>query len=167
MARPLIVTAALGSADQGWFDRQRKTYFPPERNLLEAHLTMFHALPPSVERELSDFLKRLVARPRPSATCNGLMNLGRGVAYRIHSPGLEEIRSEIAEHFAGMLSAQDQSGWRPHITVQNKVGSDEARRTLNALSATFEPRQVNIHGLALYAYDGGPWITLGKWPFRF
>ena len=49
MAGPLIVTAELGPADFAWLDAQRRAHFPPERNQLAAHLTMFHALPPSLE----------------------------------------------------------------------------------------------------------------------
>ena len=44
---PIIVTALFGRADQGWFDAQRAAYFPPERNVLAAHCTLFHHLPPS------------------------------------------------------------------------------------------------------------------------
>ena len=46
MSGALIVTAAMGAEDFAWLDRQRRAYFPPERNQLSAHLTMFHALPP-------------------------------------------------------------------------------------------------------------------------
>ncbi|MEO8619224.1 MAG: 2'-5' RNA ligase family protein [Sphingomicrobium sp.] len=167
MARPLIVTAELGAADQAWFDNQRRIYFPPDRNLLHAHLTMFHALPPSVGEEVRNIVKRLAARRVPGAIVSGLINLGRGVAYRIVSAELEEIRADIADHFAGSLSAQDQTGWRPHITIQNKVEPNEARKLFDNLAAGFKSRPVTIYGLALHAYDGGPWITLGKWPFRF
>ena len=49
--RPLIVTAELGT-DFGWLEDLRQRHFPPERNQLRAHLTMFHAIPPSAEAEL-------------------------------------------------------------------------------------------------------------------
>jgi hypothetical protein len=41
----------------------------------------------------------------------GLMNLGRGVAYRIVSEDLEAIRRDVADHFHGFLTAQDSQGW--------------------------------------------------------
>lgn len=167
MARPLIVTAQLGAADHAWFDQQRKAHFPPDRNLLPAHLTMFHALPPSLEPEVRGLLKTLVAQRPPAATCTGLIHLGKGVAYRITSPELDAVRDELAARFTGMLTAQDQAGWRAHVTIQNKVNSAEARALYETLSADFQARPVSIHGFALHAYDGGPWITLGTWPFRF
>ena len=42
---PLIVTALLDEQAQEWFDRLRRNHFPPARNHLDAHLTLFHRLP--------------------------------------------------------------------------------------------------------------------------
>ncbi|HEX4873414.1 MAG TPA: 2'-5' RNA ligase family protein, partial [Sphingorhabdus sp.] len=39
---PIIITATMGSADQSWANRMRQAHFPPERNFLSAHITMFH-----------------------------------------------------------------------------------------------------------------------------
>ncbi len=49
-AAPLIVTAVMGAADFLWADKLRQTYFPPERNALPAHISLFRHLPPSLER---------------------------------------------------------------------------------------------------------------------
>jgi hypothetical protein len=166
MAGALIVTAELGAADFAWLDGERRSYFPPERNQLPAHLTMFHALPPSVESEVRVRLKQEAAAPPPRATVGGLMNLGGGVAYWIVSDDLESIRDSIADHFHGSLTAQDAGGWRPHVTIQNKVAPVEARNLLGRLERDFVPRPLAIHGLALHRYQDGPWETLGRWPFR-
>lgn len=166
MTGALIVTAELGAADFAWLDRQRRAYFPPERNQLRAHLTMFHALPPSAEIEARQLLARLVEAPGPRASIAGLMNLGRGVAYRIVSDELDAIRAEIADHFHGSLSAQDAQGWRPHVTIMNKAEPAKARRLLQELQTTFEPRPLKIAGLSLHRYLGGPWERLGSWSFR-
>ncbi len=163
----LIVTAELGAADQAWFDTQRQTHFPPERNHLPAHLTVFHALPPSVEAEARDRLSNLAAaEPPPRATVAGLINLGGGVAYRIVSDDLERIRGAIATAFHGMLSAQDAGGWRPHVTIQNKVAAKVARNLLAELERDFTPCPLMIRGLGLHRYLGGPWERLGVYAFR-
>ncbi len=163
---PLIITADLGPSDFAWLDRQRREHFPPERNQLAAHLTMFHALPPSLEDEVRRFLKAVTAIARPPATIAGLMNLEGGVAYRVASPALESIREQIADHFHGSLTAQDAGGWRPHVTIQNKVASGVAKALLETLEGDFNPRPLAIQGLALYRYLGGPWDTLGRFAFR-
>jgi hypothetical protein len=166
VAGALIVTAELGSHDQAWLDKLRRAHFPPERNHLAAHLTMFHALPPSCENELRRHLALEAADKAPTATIAGLMNLGRGVAYRVVSDGLDAIRGRLADHFHGLLSAQDARGWRPHVTIQNKVEPKVAKSLLEKLEANFKPLPLKISGLGLYRYLGGPWEKIAIFPFR-
>jgi hypothetical protein len=157
-AAPLIVTALFGRQDQAWFDVLRRAHYPPERNLLDAHLTLFHQLPPSVGDELKQRLSgetRGVRAPRAKVT--GLMSLGRGVAYRIEAPELTAIRDGLAEAFVGLLTPQDGGRWRPHVTVQNKVQPSLAKVVMAALARDFVPREVEIAGLASWWYRGGPW----------
>ena len=162
----MIVTAALGPADFAWLDGQRRAYFPPDRNQLSAHLTMFHALPPSLEEEVRGQLKTLAQAKPPRATIAGLINLGGGVAYRVVSDDLVGIRAAIADHFQGALTAQDKAGWRPHVTIQNKVRAADAKALFDRLQRDFQPRPLAIHGLALDRYLGGPWEPLGRFAFR-
>ena len=167
MAGALIVTAEIAPRDLAWLDDLRRRHYPPERNRLPAHLTMFHALPPSTEQEVRRALKRSAGdEPSPIASVEGLINLGGGVAFRIVSEGLDAIREELRGMFHGLLSAQDSGGWRPHITIQNKVPAAEARRLLTNLERDFQPRALVIRGLGLHRYLEGPWETLGTYAFR-
>lgn len=43
--RPLVLIAELDDESFAWLDGLRRRHFPPERNHLAAHLTLFHALP--------------------------------------------------------------------------------------------------------------------------
>lgn len=165
-AAPIIVTALLGRRDQAEFDALRRAHFPPERNALDAHLTLFHHLPPSIESELKHRLTQATRGQRaPVARAAGLMSLGRGVAVRIESPELTMIRHELCEAFSGMLTPQDAGGWRPHITVQNKVAPSMAKLLLGALSKDFRPREVEIAGIATWWYRGGPWEAISRHMF--
>lgn len=163
---PIIVSALLAPADFAWADGLRRAHFPPERNHLAAHLTLFHHLPPSSEGELRQRLAQATRRPRPPATATGVMNLGRGVAIRIASPELAAIRAELAEAFTGLLTPQDMGGWRPHVTVQNKVEPAAARALLAELEALPWPRPLAIAGLACWFYRGGPWELVSRHMFR-
>lgn len=166
MAGPLILTADLGAADFAWLDAQRRAHFPPDRNVLGAHLTMFHALPPSLEEEVRRQLKTVTAAPPPTAVISGLINLGGGVAYRVQSPALDAARADFAAHFHGSLTAQDAGVWRAHVTIQNKVPAAKAKALFERLGSDFKPRPLRIRGLALHRYLGGPWEPLGRFAFR-
>lgn len=166
MAGALIVTVEMGGEDQAWLDRLRRTHFPPERNQLTAHLTLFHALAPSVESELRHRLAEAARGPAPRAEIAGLMDLGGGVAFRIVSDDLDAVRADLAEALRGSLTAQDLQGWRPHVTIQNKVAHKTARALLDQLEPDFQPRSLRIAGLGLHRYLGGPWERLATYPFR-
>ena len=166
MAGALIITAEMAPPDLAWLDGLRRAYYPADRNQLPAHLTIFHALPPSVEGEVRGSLARLSSEAPPSASIEGLMDLGGGVAFRIVSPDLDAMRRELAEDFHGLLSAQDSGGWRPHVTIQNKVAPKEARALLARLESDFRPRPLAIAGLGLHRYLGGPWERVESYSFR-
>ncbi|MFL6733353.1 MAG: 2'-5' RNA ligase family protein [Sphingomicrobium sp.] len=162
----LIITAELGASDQAWLNDLRRKHFPPDRNQLDAHLTMFHALPPSSEREVRNRLGDFAREAPPSAQIAGLMNLGGGVAYRVVSDDLDRIRDQLGATFHGLVTAQDAGGWRPHVTIQNKVTPNAARELLQKLESGFSPRPIAISGLGLHRYLGGPWERLHVYPFR-
>ena len=166
MAGALIVTATLGAPDFAWLDGLRRRHYPAERNQVPAHLTIFHALPPSAEGEARRALARLADAPEPKATIAGVMDLGGGVAFKIVSDELDALREEIAEQLHGLLGPQDAHGWRPHVTIQNKVPNREARALIAELERDFTPRPLRIGGLELHRYLGGPWERLGGWRFR-
>jgi len=94
------------------------------------------------------------------------MDLGGGVAFRVASPDLDRIRDILATDLHGLLGAQDLGGWRPHVTIQNKVAPKGARALIAALQGKFVLRWLTISGLGLHRYLGGPWEMLAIYPFR-
>ena len=162
----IIVTAGFGDGDNGWLQELRRTHYPPERNRVPAHLTLFRQLPPSLEGELATRLARLAAARSPAAWIAGVMDLGEGTALRVESEDLERIRAELAEAFHGLLIPQDAAPWRPHVTIQNKVAPCEARALQQQLRATFQPRPLAIRALAAWRYRDGPWEAIREWVFR-
>lgn len=163
---PLIVTAEMPPDILAWADGLRRAHYPAERNQLRAHVTLFHALPPWVEEEARALLADLVAAPPPEATLARVLDLGRGTAFGIDCPQMLELRDRIANHFHGMLTAQDSHRIRLHVTVQNKVSPREAKALQADLAGEFIPRRFRFHGIALHAYEGGPWRPVRAYPFR-
>jgi 2'-5' RNA ligase len=134
---PILVTALFGPGDDGWIQELRRIHYPPERNRVPAHLTLFRQLPPSLEGELTRRLARHAAARPPRAAVAGIMDLGEGTALRIESEDLEDVRRDLAEALHGLLTPQDAGPWSPHVTIQNKVEAREARRLQQRLRAAF------------------------------
>ena len=167
MDAPLILTAELPRDLQGWATGLRTAHFPRERNQLDAHVTLFHALPPSVEGELRRCCAALAAERAPvPARLVGLMKLGKGTALELASPAMLAVRDELADRFHGLLTPQDEHCPRLHVTIQNKVTLEAARALQAELAPQVSARDFTFAGLALHAYRGGPWEFLKRWSFR-
>jgi len=161
---PLIVAAVFDEESQGELDRLRRRYFPPERNQLSAHLTLFHALPGDALDEVVEVLGEASAPVLAQVT--GVRSLGRGAALVVDSPGLGRVRDAVAAGFEGRLTRQDAQGFRPHVTVQNFVDPAVARATVAELGEGFAPWTLGIVGLAVHRYLGGPWEHLATVPLN-
>lgn len=158
----LILTVRLDGVSQEYFDALRLQYFPPERNFLKAHLTLFHQLPDTPET--LQIISGLSFSPF-AMKITGLFNLGAGVAFRVESQSLSLLRAELSRDFNAHLSAQDKQGFRGHITVQNKTSPEIARSLLAELSQNFTAFDIQALGLDLWYYLGGPWEHKQFLPF--
>jgi 2'-5' RNA ligase len=165
-SEPLILTLAFDGATFARLDALRRQYFPPERNQVPAHLTLFHALPGESGLQIRRELAEMCRRQAPfSLQATGLRPLGYGVAIAFSSPELVRLRQALAREWRDWLTPQDSAKIAPHVTVQNKVGAAVARATLRELEAEFRPFTARAEGLTLWRYLGGPW-RLEK-AFRF
>lgn len=161
---PLILTVRLDERSQRFFNEMRIKYFPPERNLLDAHLTLFHQLPDTNETlEIIQNSKRGVFEMEVIK----LINLGAGVAYKVDSQELETLRQDLKKAFTDRLIPQDKHGFRAHITIQNKTTPEQARLLIAELSERFEPFTIIANGLDLWEYLGGPWKHRCYQPFNY
>jgi hypothetical protein len=164
---PFIVTGELPGDVLAWAGDLRRAHYPPERNKLAAHVTLFHSMAPSLRDELRGVLGRFAAEfAPPRARIEALMDLGTGTALQVRCPGLLAVREAIAAHFHGALTAQDLHEPRLHITIQNKVDRVEARALQAELGATLTPRDFAFTGLGLHLYRETHWDSLGTWRFR-
>jgi len=162
-----ILTLALDAAAFATLDGLRRTHFPPERNFIPAHITLFHALPGAEEPAIRRELLAACAETEPFALALTAPRFtGRGVALLVEAPELLALRRRLAAAWAPWLGAQDRQGYRPHVTVQNKVAADVGRALYTDLSATWRPLAARGEGLLLWRYLGGPWEPLGQFPFQ-
>jgi 2'-5' RNA ligase len=163
---PLILTLRLDDASQEMFNALRRAHFPPERNHIPAHLTLFHHLPGEEEASIAATLEVTCSEWDPmTLRVASLRALGCGVAYRLQSTSLDALRAELAREWEPWLTPQDRQKHAPHITVQNKVSPEVARATHERLQAEFVPFEARGEGLLLWRYLGGPWESLGEYRF--
>jgi hypothetical protein len=157
-----ILTAQLDDASFRWLDALRQQHFPPERNVLSAHLTMFHRLSPSQ-------IERLQGVPLPATALpvafDKVSFLGFGNAIHATSPQLERLRADVKAALGDGLSRQDDQRWTPHVTIQNKAPAETARALHAELTHTFESRAGMVIGLQVWEYLGGPWKHAQALPF--
>jgi 2'-5' RNA ligase superfamily len=157
-----ILTAEMDDASFARLDALRREHFPPERNFLSAHISMFHRLVPAQAARLRD----LTLPPSPLAVrFDALLPLGFGVAIRVRSDELERLRDDIRAAIGGEFSSQDRQPWRPHVTIQNKVTAEAARLLQQQLDQSFAAREGTVTGLLLWEYLGGPWKFVERLAF--
>ena len=152
-----VLTLRLDPESQATFDRLRQRYFPPHRNVISAHVTLFHALPNAtwIMQQLTETADRHSFFP---VEVTGLRSLGKGVAYRLASTTLLDLHSELARAFKSELIPQDTQRFQPHIVIQNRVTPAAARELLTSLEEQF--------ALDLWHYLDGPWQHAHTFLFR-
>ena len=163
---PIIVTLAMEDAAQARFQALRDRHFPLALNRVPAHLTLFHHLPGERADEVEATIRDLcAARGAFDVEVTEPRSIGRGVMLRCASEPLTDLRAAIADAFAADLTKQDQQGWQPHVTVQNKVTGEVAKQTLAEIERGFEPWSFRAEGLRLWDFVGGPWRERAVLPF--
>jgi len=161
---PLILTLQLDAGAFSFFNDLRKKHFPPAINYLDAHLTLFHHLPPTPA--IKQLLESVAANQRIiNLEVSGVMKLGRGVAYKIKSDELIRLQNNLEKHWLEWLTPQDKQKFNPHITVQNKVDVATANGFHQELSSSFHTFTAEGIGLSLWEYKGGPWLKIKDYAF--
>lgn len=158
MTSPLILTLKL---DQLTFERAnalRQQYFPPDRNLVPAHITLFHALPGEQETVIKHHLQQVCNEtPKMALELPTLRFLGQGTAIEVDAPALVALRQSLAATWQDWLTRQDRQRYQPHITIQNKVAGAIARQTYEQLLEQWQPLNGSSEGLLLWYYCDSRW----------
>jgi 2'-5' RNA ligase len=164
--QPFILTLKFDATTFERLDGLRRQYFPPERNFIPAHATLFHALPAKQEEFIRQTLTEVCnATPILPLHFPKLRFLGKGTAIEIECDALLNVRQQLANAWREFLTAQDSQKFKPHVTIQNKAAPDSARQLFNKLSATFLPFNATAEGLLLWRYLGGRWRFVDEFMF--
>ena len=155
---PLILTAKMDDETFSYFNSLRQKYFPPARNFLDAHITLFHQLPYENLNEIEKIINQIVAdQAEIKIEFPKLIKLGSGTAAYIESEELKKLQVKLSAIWESDLIPQDKQGFRPHVTIQNKVSKEIALRTFEILNNDWKPRIGKINGLNLWKYVRPKW----------
>ena len=148
--QPFLITLGMDEATFTRLDDLRRRYFPPERNQIPAHVSLFHHLPgnefDAIDAELARVAKAnapITLRfksPRPT---------GRGVMLVVDAPR--------------DLTPQDKQPYHPHVMVMNKAERHEADAALAEIQASWAPWSGTGDRLILWRYLGGPWDEVASY----
>lgn len=137
---------------QRFMNSLRNTYFPAAINKIEAHLTLFHALPgskletdiiPAIEDVVQHTAPYRVKATRPFHLSKGV---GLAVADDIDFPKngdksrntTNELHAKLRDGWKTFLSKQDSGKLALHYTAMNKVNDQNTReRAFHELSESF------------------------------
>ncbi|EMC98123.1 hypothetical protein BAUCODRAFT_51958, partial [Baudoinia panamericana UAMH 10762] len=155
--------------DKGHHDRMtrlRTRYFPAHLNKLEAHLTLFHALPASkLQGSIIPALEDVASRTSPyKVVASKVMRMKRGmgivIAKNQGASQTQQVHRQLKGRWEaeGWLSEQDRGGCHVHYTVMNKVDDEaEVIQAQQELERTFRADTGTAEGLGLWKYERGWW----------
>lgn len=165
----------------------RRRWFPQKLLKVDAHVTLFHALPASrletVRRDVEAAAAR-TARFAVQVRPRGVFRMGKGVGVEMDRESLARVRAlreglrarwiaegegdGEGEEQGGWLSEQDsRRGWKGHYTVMNKE-NDRMRmeQCFEELTGDWRGSKGMVNGLTLWRYDRGWWKKSEDFLFR-
>ncbi len=166
MNAALILTTALDAKSFEHFDELRERYYPKERNLVPAHVIMFHALPTNHEPRIRDIVIHWCDRtPVLAGKVTRPRKLSEGVAFEIEATELTLLQFKLKEAFGGWCTAQDRLPFKPQVTIANRVPPAEARLLFETMQLRHQPFEVRFEGIEIWRYTGGPWQPVERIDF--
>lgn len=163
---PLLVTLGFDAETFDRLDGLRRRYFPPDRNVVPAHISLFHDLPAEERDAVAAALADASAGLGPIALRFGpVRRLGTGMALGVEAPALLALHARLAREFRAWLTPQDRQPYRPHLTIMNKATPAAAAEAFDHVRAGWQPFEGIGDAIRLWAYLGGPWAPLDRHAF--
>ena len=143
----------------------RKKYFPPRLNRLEAHITLFHALPGSqLEESIKPTLREISSKTSQFHLLAATpFRLNKGIAIGLPkssgSDDARQVHQQLKAAWADFLSRQDAGGFAAHYTIMNKVDDEkEVQKAFEQVQQEWKGCHGTVLGLSLFKYDRGNWV---------
>ncbi|KAI1339470.1 hypothetical protein F5Y15DRAFT_415875 [Xylariaceae sp. FL0016] len=151
----------------------RGRYFPRRRLKVDAHITLFHALPGAHLPAIAADIASVAAATVPfgvTAETETPFRMRRGVGVRVAGLGpaarvREELRGRWGVGGHAWLSDQDEGRWRGHYTLVNKCDDEEVLGACESEVKGLGVLKGRAVGLGLWAYERGYWKGVESWEF--
>lgn len=162
----LLVTLGFDPPTFGRLDGLRSRFFPPERNFIPAHISLFHHLPGSEEPAIDAALREAAGSTGPiDLRVRTVRKMDRGMLLVVDAPPLAQVHGRLARDFGPWLTPQDRQPFRSHVTIMNKADREVAARAYRDFQAVWGPFDGVGDRLLLWEYRGGPWEFVAEYPF--
>ncbi|WWC92607.1 uncharacterized protein L201_007566 [Kwoniella dendrophila CBS 6074] len=192
LTSPLILTLRLDKTTHKLLTDLRYKHFPKHRNFLEAHVTLFHAIPlhryDELDYKLNEICNNtnqwdvyfgepekmgnrgvyLVMREKPSFQTSNL-----------HKHLLSELKRNIKRDEDKLTNQDLQTMKKPHVTILNKAENenqvndclDDLNQFFDNLKNSSSDNQRGQHrgkavGFEVFEYLGGPWKSVKEYSFK-
>jgi len=147
-----FVNPSQGAFSHAFLTNLRSKYFPPSRNFLSAHVTLFHAIPPHRIKDLDQELEKIcsatpgwdvfIGEPRKMGKAGVLVNVRErpsGTVEGIHQDLMDFLKRGVKDDKDRLTDQDARRLGKPHVTVLNKA-KDEAQvdECLNEVIEVFE-----------------------------
>lgn len=167
MSKVFILTLSLNPELQNELNLWRARYFPPERNFLDAHVTLFHALPEIEWARFNADVEQVTRKtPRFKVRVAEPYSLGRGVGVKVEAKDIGVIHQRLQNLWQDFLRPQDLQKRRAHCTLQNKVEPAHARASRAEIGAAWTNLEGEARALDLWEYLNGPWRFCARYDLR-
>ena len=168
-----VLTLLTDEAHYDTMTALRRQWFPQRLLKVDAHVTLFHALPGSDElpriKEAIAEVATQVSRFSIAVTRDDVFKMGKGVGVNLCHGQQEaaQIRARLRSKWMPLLSEQDRRPkWRGHYTVMNKEDDKERVEECLEKFKDFGGSNGQVIGLRLWRYDRGWWRDPEDFHFR-
>lgn len=161
-----VLTLRTDKAHHDRMTALRQRYFPPRINKLDAHLTLFHALPDGrLDSHILPTIRAVAAQTAPfEIHASKPIRLKHGIAVSVSGEQggkqAQDVHRALLSEWAGQrfLSQQDAGGFRAHYTIMNKVDDEnQVAEAFDEVTAGWKGDWGVVDGLSMWQYVKGWW----------
>ncbi|KAJ2983323.1 hypothetical protein NUW58_g6271 [Xylaria curta] len=155
-----VLTLQTDVVHQARMSELRTQYFPAHLLKVNAHITLFHALPSSLlSIVIADLPSLSYSIPPFHIRAEAPFRMARGIGVHVSGLGpLKKLFAQLQGRWWGYLTPQDRRRFKGHYTLMNKVDDRDAREMcLGELGREFTGCDGVASGLCLSRYDRGWW----------